>query len=668
MHHEIEVDNLDFSYRGASGATSVLSGISFGINKGEFVAIQGPSGSGKSTLLYLIGGLLNEFRGRISVAGHDLKKMNDFDRALMRNQTIGFVFQQFYLLLKATVAENIELPSLYPSEVSLLRSRDRIRQVAELVGLGDKLGSYPNQLSGGQQQRVAIARAILNEPDIILADEPTGSLDSKTSQSIFDLLKQINRAGRTVIIITHDPEIAKQCDRIIHIRDGRVEIDTRPTALAAGSDRTQRKVQRKSRIEQMVQLVKLALLNLRQNRVRAALNMLGIVIGVAAVLAMMTIGTFTKDKILDSYADLGVNTIMFYGDPNWNMSAKDQVGVVFNGFDWEKDLIPLRTVFPDVLAMSPMMMNWGQNKAGFAGKTIDEGVRMVGVSADGLAIACREVMLGTYINTFHVQNRSPVCVIGYEIFERLFRNVAPIGQIIFLQEERQTFGCRVIGVLKSMTSNKEWNKPNLQIYFPYTYFRTIISDHWSTKMFNVQLRLKMGADVEKTGQGIRTFFERRYGKSAVFRVGSDSKLVAQMSKFLSLFTLMLTSIAIVSLVVGGIGITNMMMVSVSERLREIGIRKAFGATNASIRQQYLAEAIVICTLAGIFGIAVGFFVYETSIWAAAQVISKVQFEWVLNWPALLISLISIAVVGILSGLVPAVRAEKLAVIEALRNE
>jgi macrolide transport system ATP-binding/permease protein len=681
----IRLENVSFSYKTAGGhATPILKSVNLEIQAGEMVAIQGPSGSGKSTLLYIIGCLLKSYSGKVEIDGTDIQKLNDGQLAVLRNRHIGFVFQQFHLLPKADVMQNILLPSHYPAErPSLKGAKARAARLVEELGLEGRTHHLPNQLSGGQQQRVSIARALLNDTQIILADEPTGSLDTQNSRQIMELLKAANRSGRTVIVITHDPEVAGQCGRAIQIRDGEVKEITG----GSGGDAVQgakgeilaaigqHKIEApKSRwdlwtryFHMGVALFPMARQSLRQNRSRSALTMLGIVIGVAAVLSMVTIGTFTKRKILESYAEMGVNTLMFHSWINWDLKATDAVPVVFNGFDWANDLVPLKRVFPEILGLSPVLNSWG-SKATFGGKVVDDDVAVMGVSPDAFVMAGREMALGNNMSPFHLEYRSPVCVVGFEVFQRLFSNVQPIGQILYINQHENSYACRVIGVLASQSSNKDVNKLNLQIYVPYTFFQAISGDAWQSRIRKVMIQVRQGTDIELFSKKLEAFYKMRYGNSGRFDVGSDSRLVAQMNKFLSLFTVLLGVIAMVSLGVGGIGITNMMLVSVSERFKEIGIRKAFGATNFSIRVQYLVESVLICGIAGVIGLGMGFVLYQSAIYGATKVVAKLTYEWTVDVPALLLSVISIFAVGILSGLTPALRAEKLQVIEALRSE
>lgn len=680
----IVAKGLSFSYRSSERSLKgqpiqnppILKGISLSIPEGEMVAIRGPSGSGKSTLLYLLGGLARPDQGSIEIDGQDLTAVSSDELARIRNHKIGFVFQQFHLLPKLTVLDNILLPSLYRKDQLKKQTGDsqwkeKARLLAKKLGIQDQLDSFPNKISGGQQQRAAIARALLGGAKIILADEPTGNLDSQSSQQIMELLKKLNQEGTTVLIITHDPEIASQCSQQYFIRDGVLE----GQAYAQDVKNSPATVNPKSSFfsnffkyfTQGKKLASLAVDNLLRNRVRSLLTMLGIVIGIGAVLSIITLGRFTRKEILKSYANLGVNTLLFKGHPNWKRRATDQISSVYRSLDMDKDLLPLKTNFPQVLGVSPLLSSWGV-AASFGGRIISSGIVVFGIGSDGIEIANHELQIGSRFSQYHMEDRAAVCIIGAGVVDRLFSERSPVGQILHLQNEQVNYGCRILGVLKAKESNQQGIDPNLYVLLPYSSFQGSIGNWWESQTREALIRVKDGIDIEKLGRGLKAFFRQKYGNSGFFRVDSNSLLVAQMQKFFDLFTALLGVIAFLSLVVGGIGITNMMLVSVSERLKEIGIRKAVGATNFNIRVQFLMEAVILCLVAGVIGLLLGFGVYEALIFLASQFVSGLSFQWVFAPNAFFISLLSIVAVGILSGLIPALKAERLEVIDALRSE
>lgn len=676
----IEAKNIFYSYTNDGIETKILNNLSLTIKSGELVAIQGPSGSGKSTLLYILGLLTTPNSGVIKIEENSLAELSADSLAHFRSQKIGFIFQQFHLLPKTSVIDNILLPTQYANlNIDSSELYNKACLYANLVGLGNHLHNLSNQLSGGQQQRVAICRALMNNPNIILADEPTGNLDSVSALQILELLQQLNRdLKKTIIIITHDNEVAKKCDRIIQIKDGTIENqeknfehDNQLNSQFRKQSLFLKKNNYFSILTDFFTSIKkslpTALKNLNRNKTRTALTMIGISVGVAAVLSMITLGQFTKTKILSGYADLGVNTIVFYGYPNWQQKATDINPAPFRFFDWDRDLVSLKGVFPEIMRMSPVLMGW-DGAADFGGKSIEQDVRVLGASEDALAMSHRKLLMGRNFSLAEIEQKSGVCIIGYEIAERLFSNTQPLSAVLKVTQGNNSYGCRIIGVLASTTSNKEYIKPNLQIFVPFTFYQAQAGDWWSSQIKEVMLQGEKGADIEKLSKGIRTFFEQKYGSSGRFRADSDSLLIAQMRRFLSLFTILLSSIALVTLAVGGIGITNMMLVSVSERFREIGLRKALGATDRQIRFQFITESMIVCLLAGFLGLVVGMISYNLAIWGASKFVSKLSYEWTFDWFAFLLSLISILLVGLLSGIFPAIKAEKLQVIEALRSE
>lgn len=665
-----ELRDVHYSYRLHGQSVPALRGMNLTIQQGEMVAIQGPSGSGKSTLLYLLGCMLDADRGLIRILGHEVGRLGDREKAYFRNRQLGFVFQQFHLLTSRDVLGNIVLPASYPLESPGPKKdyRARAKAIAERLGLGERLSHKPQELSGGQQQRVAIARALIRDAPVILADEPTGNLDSKSSEEILNLLKELHCEGKTVVIITHSKEVAAQCQRTIWIRDGQVvegEDRTSPVAVERAFDFP--RLTGLGFWNLLRESLPQALDNLWRNRTRTLLTMMGVVVGVASVLSMITLGTFTKDKILQSYATLGINTLAFNAYPNWALQAKDVQGPMFQSLNIDRDMKPLPKIFPEIRRIAPHYAD-GMYSAIYSGRSIQNEILVTGINEDTFPITRRELAMGSPIQPFHVRNKSSVCVIGFEVAERLFQRQNPIGEPIVVAVDEANFSCVVIGVSKPMYAKERRFRPDLEVSVPYTYFLSLPVGWWQRGLREMLIEVDASADVEMTGKKLQAFFEKRYGKAGRFSASSNTVLVAQMRRFLTLFTVLLGCIAAVTLIVGGMGITNMMLVSVNERLREIGLRKALGASNQAIRQLFFAESLFLCFTAGLFGLGMGVLAYQGLIYTGSQFMENLRYEWVFNAWAFIIAFVAILLTGILSGLGPAVKAEKLQVIEALRSE
>ena len=675
----IETKGLGFAYRSGGQSLTILKDINLKINAGELVALQGPSGSGKSTLFYLLGGLLRQTSGKISIAGRDINTLSSNALAVFRSVNIGFVFQQFHLLPRASVLENILLPMRY-TDVPRSPVKKRALYLAQELGLSDRLSHQPNHLSGGQQQRVAIARALLLDVNLILADEPTGNLDSKSGKQVLETLFALHRQGKTVVIVTHDPEVASKCHRRIVLKDGVIVEDVSDGfkheksrdiidhSIPGLETAVREAPEGPGILAELVLAIPSAFSNLTRNKAKSFFTMLGVILGTAAVLAVITLGEFSKNRILEGYETLGVNKITLYGNHNWRNTKPEPGAVPFDGFDWRRDLESLIKIFPEIRQMSPVMTSW-QSSVIYGGRTLDDkSIRVVGVNHEYLEIVNGSIKEGRGFSPYHIEGRDPVCVVGGDIAKELAVSPTIVGAIISVTLNRNTmFPCRVIGVKTHQSSNSELVQPNKEIFVPYTYFQ-VLGDSWSSRISVVSLKIGEVGSIEEVGKKLKKFFELKYGNSAEFRVDNDSTLVAQMKRFLNIFSILLFGIAALSLLVGGIGINNMMMVSITERLREIGLRKAVGATNRSIRTQVLVESSILSGVAGAIGVAGGFAACGGLMYAATKLIPNIKFEWVFNEWALIVSVISVVVTGILSGIVPAFKAEKLQIIEALRSE
>lgn len=677
----IDLRDIKLTYQLDGRPLQVLSDVNLQVRKGEMVGILGPSGSGKSTLLYILGCLLKPTSGTFLFAGHSVPELDNEKLAELRSRHIGFVFQQFHLLPRADVLENVLLPTRYLDSDLPTDPSPKAKKLLDSVGLSSHIGHKPNQLSGGQQQRVAIARALMNDPMMILADEPTGNLDSKSAAQVLNLLRDIQKAGRTVVIITHDQEVAKFCDRVVTIRDGVMEggMDgASPTVTMTSTLTTDQRSSfpeltgRTRKFDPLKSLsghVRSAWQNILRNKTRSFLNMLGVTIGIAAVLSTITLGSYTRTKILSTYESLGVNKLVIRAYPKWNMKAEDVNGAKFEGISQKNDLAPMRRLFPEIRLMSPVVKNYARN-VDFGGRTFDQ-ARTIGVNAEYFSITNLKIANGKPLSPFHVSRNSAVCVIGHDVADRLFGKINPVRKIIQVNGDNdQKFTCMVIGVLQQIVSNEEWSNPNNLVIFPET-FLSLMSMSFYSKPYEVNLQLNTkipGATIETLGEKIKQFFHLKYRGTAEVNVDSDQLLVAQMRKFLNLFSALLSGVALISLAVGGIGITNMMLVSVSERFKEIGLRKALGARDQELRMQFLVESVILCLLAGVAGVVSGVIGYHLMLYLASKLFTKIQFEWIFDFPAMLLSVACIFVVGVASGIIPALRAQKLEVVEALRSE
>jgi macrolide transport system ATP-binding/permease protein len=677
----VRARDIRFSYRLEGADVPVLHGIDLDIGEGELVAIQGPSGSGKSTLLYILGCLLKPTAGELAIRDVDVSRLHGAELAGLRSQRIGFVFQHYHLLPRATVLENILLPAEYPIGNMALQRGDavsRATQLAQFLGIDERLSHFPNQLSGGQQQRVAIARALMNDPDVILADEPTGSLDSKSSREIIALLQELRARGKTIIVITHDSEVAQACQVIYRIRDGRIQSRDETAAAGPGSIRPSAPLPplpaSRRRVSAILPglparfgaLARLGYQSLRRHKIRSALTMLGVTIGIASVFSMVSLGGFAKKKILDSYANLGINTVLFGGTPNRFLKAVDRVPQVFTEFHWDRDIALWGRMFPQIVRISPLLP-WHNGTAVFAGRRLDD-IMVLGVNEHGLGILGRDLTSGRNFSRVDMERRNPVCLVSRQVEKELLQGRPAVGQVVQIVHPQVPFTCRVVGVIADPGGGRAGRESKMQVWSPYLRLQSVANLSQRALIREVLMEVQPGTDVARLESAMKNMLESKYGTSAHFRANAETQIIGQMKKFLNVFTALLGVVAFISLGVGGIGITNMMLVSVGERIREIGIRKALGATDAGIRLQLLIESMLICAIAGAAGILAGFGMCEATVYFGSLFIPSLDFEVFFDKAAFALASVSIISIGIVSGVGPALKAESLHVIEALRTE
>jgi macrolide transport system ATP-binding/permease protein len=715
----IELRDIYKTYHLGEIDVPVLKGISLKVSPGEFVALMGTSGSGKTTLMNILGCLDRPSSGEFWLDGQDVVALSADDWAQLRNQKIGFVFQTFNLLPRTSALENVIMPLSYTAQhLSDQEGRQRAGDLLRRVGLGDRLDHEPSQLSGGQQQRVAIARALINNPSILFADEPTGNLDSKTSEEVLELFRRLNEEeGVTIILVTHDANVARSANRIIRITDGMVETEEPKTQAApegqvgaappagSGVAATLRSGFAWLRLQWMVRT---ALHGLRRNVMRAALTTLGIVIGVAAVIAMMEIGSGSSSAIQATIASMGANNLLVLPGTASSGGVSFGAGSVMTLTPQDAEAIlnespAVRGAVPVVRARTQVIYgnrNWVPSF-------------IYGTTPAWLDIREWGLAEGDMFTERDVRNASKVCVLGQRLVRELFQGENPIGKEIRVQN----VSFRVIGVLTAKGANMmgmdqddvllaPWttikfrvtgssaatanqsaaattsgsgttttvNSLN-QIYptaknelYPIPSATQAANNPMPVRFTNVDQILTAGRSTEEVPAAIKQITQilrERHrigpGEPDDFNIRDMTEMTKALSSTGTMMTRLLLAVAMISLLVGGVGIMNIMLVSVTERTREIGLRMAVGAWSRDILQQFLAESVILCFCGGVVGILVG---------RGISLLVRVFLSWPteLSLGAIIAAFAVSVTVGIVFGFYPAWKASRLDPIIALRYE
>lgn len=642
----IELRNLCRTFVTSGGVeVRALQDVSLSIYDGEFVSIMGQSGSGKSTMMNILGCLDRPTSGDYLFAGKDIRSFDADSLAWLRREAFGFVFQSYNLLGTATAQENVEVPAIYAG----LPQAERFRRAAELLtslGLGDRMDHRPNQLSGGQQQRVSIARALMNGGEVILADEPTGALDSQSGIEVMALLKELAAKGHTVIIITHDPKIAAQTDRQIELLDGRVVKDS---GVVARDDSHDPEVSFASRsdhlsaaasVAEVGEAVRMAFRSLRANVFRTVLTLLGIVIGVASVVAMLAIGEGAQRDIIDRISSMGVNLLTvrsFYG----RSSDAQQLTM--------EDARAIELEIPNVKAT--MAEITGNAIIRYGNKDYESDI--MATSANLPETRNWPLASGVFFTDEDSETFTPVAVLGHTVLEELFQaGDDPLGEYILINN----VPFLVIGTMTEKGANG-WRDQDEVVFLP---LKT-----GGLRIFGRQYLRQLTVEVEDpefiddTETELKTLLLTRHG-SEDFRVNNSAELLENVSESQQTFTILLGSVAAISLVVGGIGVMNIMLVSVTERTREIGIRMATGARQSDILLQFLSEAIVVSAVGGVLGILVGI--------GAARIIETFGTSTVISATPMILAFTCSAAIGLVFGYAPARKAARMDPVEALATE
>lgn len=649
MEALIELRGIGRVYHAGNLALTVLDAIDLEIEAGDMVAIIGPSGSGKSTLMNLIGCLDRPSTGQYRIDGRDTADMDSDALAALRRERFGFIFQRYQLLPDLDAQANTEVPAVYAGMEAQAR-RTRARALLERLGIGDRIHHRPSELSGGQQQRTSIARALMNGGEIILADEPTGALDTRSGEELMQLLETLNTQGHTVIIITHDPEVAAYARRVVEIRDGRIVSDritpgkaasvTPRPSISRSSDVTERSLR-----DRLSEAFKMALMAMVAHKLRTFLTMLGIIIGIASVTTVVALASGAKGSILDQISALGTNTVDIYPGKDFGDSRSGRVRTLV------PDDVRSLAALPYVDSVTPSLSTSGTLRYG----NLEAAAQINGVGAQYFRVRGTTIAEGGLFDEASERGMEQVVVIDANTRKQFFANDGnPIGRILLLGK----VPCRVIGVTEK--SNGRFGGGNsLNVWVPYTTAMGRILGR--SDLSGITVRIRDGTPVDAAEEALTRMLTLRHGSKDFYTSNSDD-IRSTIEATTGVMTMLISSIALISLLVGGIGVMNIMLVSVTERTREIGVRMAVGARYSDILQQFLIEAVMICLMGGAFG-------------AVLALLASVVFNSLFDSFKMSISMLSLVgafacstLVGVVFGFLPARNAARMNPVTALARE
>ncbi|MBU0581499.1 MAG: ABC transporter permease [Candidatus Margulisbacteria bacterium] len=652
----IELKGINKIYRTGKIEFQALHNVDLKIESGEFVAIMGPSGSGKSTLLHILGLLDIPDSGAYKLFEQDVSILTEMKLSHLRNRVAGFVFQQFFLLPGVQATDNVALPQVYSGKKI---DRELANEKLSAVGLQERTHHVPNELSGGERQRVAIARALINNPLILFADEPTGNLDTKSEAEIMKILSGLHQKGMTIVMVTHEREIADYAERIITMRDGKIIGDEHRKESKLVDNPEHKKVIREIVQDQngiinnieFLTFVKEAWHSLLINKMRSILSMLGILIGVAAVIAMLALGTGATRSIEQDLSSLGSNVLNIHpGGRQWG-GVSMGAGAV-SRFTL-RDLQVLNNV-PGVKYVSGQISGRGQVLYG--GKNWSTQIYGVNPSYAQMRKLIPEA--GRFFIDNEMKKREKLAVIGLTIVKELFGTENPIGKTIKINK----INFKVIGVQpdKGFSRGRDQNDTVL-VPLTTAMYRLFGEDYIN----NLEVEIADKKLIDAATEQIRTLLYRLHNyplaNKELIDIHDMSEIQEAIRSTIRTISILLGTVAAIALLVGGIGIMNIMLVSVTERTREIGLRKAVGANRKDIMSQFLVEAIVMTVSGGLLGILFG--------WGITKILSLFTgWATIVSLLAVILSTSFSIVVGLVFGLWPAKKAANLNTIDALRYE
>ncbi len=642
----IECRNINRYFGEDANRVHVLKDISLTIQKGDFIAIIGQSGSGKSTLMNIIGCLDSATSGSYQIDGVEASQMSGDELAALRRRKFGFIFQRYNLLGALSARDNVALPAVYAGMDQKARY-ERATQLLADLGLEGKEDNRPNQLSGGQQQRVSIARALMNGGEIILADEPTGALDSGSGEMVMEIIRGLHAKGHTVILVTHDPKIAAFANRVIEIKDGEIIADTSKSADIPPSS-VESRAEKASWLfykDQFVEAFKMSVQAIMSHKMRSLLTMLGIIIGIASVVSVVALGRGTQEKILSDISAIGTNTIGVYPGKSFGDRHRGRIRTLTIA---DAEAIGKQSYVDSVTPLTT-------SNATVTYRNTNVTAQLYGAGEQYFNVRGIKLDQGRLFNQDDVDAAAQVVVIDPNTRKQLFpEGTNPIGQTILFGKRP----LRVIGI-SAEEQNGFGGGDSLQMWAPYTTVMNRISGERYISAVTVKIRDDVSTSVAE--QGIKELLLARHGKEDFFTSNSDS-IKQTIEKTTGAMTLLISCIALISLVVGGIGVMNIMLVSVTERTKEIGVRMAIGARQGNILQQFLIEAVLICLIGGAAGILLSYLI-GLGFNAMASEFAMSFSTW-----SIVSAVCCSTFIGVLFGFMPAKNASKLNPIAALSRD
>lgn len=630
-------------------AVAALDGADLVIEAGEMVAIVGQSGSGKSTLMNIIGCLDRPTGGSYEIDGRPTRELEPDELARLRREYFGFVFQRYHLLSELTALANVEVPAIYAGIPPGPR-QSRAALLLERLGLGSRMTHRPSELSGGQQQRVSVARALMNGARVLLADEPTGALDRKSGEEMLALIEELNREGHTVILVTHDMNVAAKARRIIELSDGRIVAD-RVTAPPSEKVPPPSPVpppagRLRAAFGRLKEAFGMAVRAMAAHKLRTTLTMLGIVIGIAAVVSVVALGEGARQRVLQNISSLGTNTLEIFPGASFGDTRSTRVRT-------------LTVLDAQVLA--------GQPYAASVTPTVTTSttIRLGNVEANALVNGVGEsyfdvrgsvLLRGAFFDSNDIRTLAQDVVIDENAQNVLFPQGAasPIGTVILVG----SVPCRIVGVMRQQQGGFGGSQ-NPQVFLPYTTVQGRFLGDLSLR--SIMVRIDDETPMAAAQEAVTELLTHRH-RTKDFFIFNQDEIRNAITSTTQAMTLMISSIAVISLLVGGIGVMNIMLVSVIERTGEIGLRMAVGARRSDIMQQFLIEASLVCFIGGALGIllslAIGF----------AFGASDSQPSFIFSGEAFVAAIACSTLIGVTFGFLPARNAAKLDPVTALARD